>query len=69
VGPTRASRPSGALVPPSDGTSLDAQRRETEREAIRTALRRASDNRTVAARILGVSRRTLYNKLEEYGLS
>ena len=43
------------------------QRREAEKEAIRTALRKAANNRTVAARILGVSRRTLYNKLEEYG--
>ena len=37
-------------------------------EALITALQRANDNRTVAARILGVSRRTLYNKLEEYRL-
>jgi two-component system response regulator AtoC len=59
--------------PGSDGSrdeaSLDDRRREAEKEAIRTALRRAGDNRTVAARILGVSRRTLYNKLEEYEIS
>jgi two-component system response regulator AtoC len=53
----------------SDAASLDVRRREAEKEAIQTALRRAGDNRTVAARLLGVSRRTLYNKLEEYGLS
>ncbi|RKI44634.1 hypothetical protein D7X55_38260, partial [Corallococcus sp. AB049A] len=28
----------------------------------------SGDNRTLAARLLGVSRRTLYNKLEEHGL-
>ena len=39
-----------------------------EKEAILEALRRCGDNRTKAARILGVSRRTLYNKLEEHGL-
>jgi two-component system response regulator AtoC len=55
--------------PMLDESSLGAQRREAEKEAIRTALRKAGDNRTVAARILGVSRRTLYNKLEEYGIS
>ncbi|HEX9297606.1 MAG TPA: sigma-54 dependent transcriptional regulator [Polyangiaceae bacterium] len=48
--------------------NLDAKRREAEKEAIRTALERAGDNRTVAARLLGVSRRTLYNKLDEYEL-
>jgi DNA-binding NtrC family response regulator len=48
--------------------SLDAQRRETEKEALVHALARASNNRTLAARLLGVSRRTLYNKLAEHGL-
>jgi two-component system, NtrC family, response regulator AtoC len=54
-------------VPPAPGT-LDTQRRETERQALLDALHRADDNRTLAARLLGVSRRTLYNKLEEHGL-
>jgi two-component system, NtrC family, response regulator AtoC len=35
---------------------------------VENALRRAGDNRTVAARLLGISRRTLYNKLAEHGL-
>ncbi len=51
--------------PPS---ALDAQRREAEREAILDALARAGNNRSLAARLLGVSRRTLYNKLEEMGI-
>jgi two-component system response regulator AtoC len=59
--------------PPTGGTtaepgSLDARKREVEREGILDALRRCGNNRTQAARILGVSRRTLYNKLEEHGL-
>jgi DNA-binding NtrC family response regulator len=49
--------------------SLDATRKGAEREAIRTALTRASGNRTVAARILGLSRRGLYYKLDEHGLA
>jgi two-component system response regulator AtoC len=57
-GPTAAGTPS----------PLDAQRREAEREAIVDALTRSGNNRSLAARLLGVSRRTLYNKLEELGV-
>ena len=48
--------------------SLEVRRGEAEREAILKALRSSGNNRTVAARILAVSRRTLYNKLREHGL-
>ena len=47
---------------------LDEVVRRAERRALEKALRKSGGNRTVAARILGVSRRTLYNKLEEHGL-
>jgi two-component system response regulator AtoC len=65
---------SGSLAPAPPATlldlaSIDAQRREVERNALVTALQRARNNRTVAARILGVSRRTFYNRLQEYGIS
>jgi DNA-binding NtrC family response regulator len=43
--------------------------RTAERAAIERALRFANGNRTVAARILGVSRATLYTKLDEHQLS
>lgn len=39
-----------------------------ERAAILRALRHAGENRTLAARLLGVSRSTFYMKLEEHGL-
>jgi len=48
--------------------SLDENRRKTERAALQAALARAGNNRTLAARLLGVSRRTLYTKLELHGL-
>lgn len=41
---------------------------EVERELIRRALARTANNRTEAARLLGLSRRALLYKLKEYGL-
>jgi two-component system response regulator AtoC len=51
-----------------EDASLRSRLCEAERGAIIHALERAKRNRSLAARILGISRRTLYNKLEEYGL-
>jgi two-component system response regulator AtoC len=51
------------------GVNLSEQRAESERQIIRDALQRAQNNRSLAARLLGISRRTLYNKLEELGIS
>jgi len=62
----------GSRAPGAEGeapSALGAQRREAEREAILDALARAGNNRSLAARLLGVSRRTLYNKLEEMGVA
>jgi two-component system, NtrC family, response regulator AtoC len=49
-------------------STLEDRRRSTERDALVEALARVKGNRTAAARILGVSRRTLYNKLAEHGV-
>jgi DNA-binding NtrC family response regulator len=63
-----ASSPSAAGAAAQPGASLDARRRETEKDALLHALAQAGNNRTRAARLLEVSRRTLYNKLHEHGL-
>ncbi len=39
-----------------------------EKAAVSKALARAGGNKSEAARLLGITRRTLYNKLEKYGL-
>lgn len=42
---------------------------EMEKEMIRATLEETKGNRAAAARILGLGRKTLYRKIEEYGLS
>ena len=42
--------------------------RDAERQLIADALRRHQNNRTKAAQDLGISRRTLHRKLNEFGL-
>jgi two-component system, NtrC family, response regulator AtoC len=50
--------------PPQAGHAL----RDAERQLILDALRRNRDSRTKAAAELGISRRTLHRKLNEFGL-
>ncbi len=54
---------------PNDVLPLSEELRKAERRALRRALDVAKGNRSLAARILGVSRGTLYNKLDEHGLT
>ena len=53
-------------VPPSNNYRLDMER--TEQEAIQKALETTGNDRKAAARLLGISRSTLYLKLKKYGL-
>ncbi len=50
---------------PSLAETTAASRRQVEREAIRDALRRTRGNRAQAARLLRISRSSLYNRLRE----
>ena len=43
--------------------------RDLEQRAIREALRRTAGNKAQAARLLGISRRALYNKIEAFGIA
>jgi DNA-binding NtrC family response regulator len=48
--------------------SLKHSVEEVERERILEALRLCAGNQTKAAQMLGISRRTLLNRLDQYGL-
>jgi DNA-binding NtrC family response regulator len=52
------------IIPLKIGTPLN----EMEKEIIKKTLLLAQDNRTQAARLLGISRRALYNKLKKHDL-
>jgi two-component system response regulator HydG len=51
---------------PTEGTSL--RNEAHEKELIQKALTESGNNKTTAARILGIDRKTLYNKLKQYNL-
>jgi two-component system response regulator AtoC len=52
----------------SSALELEVALKKAERRALERALRSAAGNKNVAARLLGISRRSLYYKLEEHGL-
>ena len=64
AGPAAASGP----IPEGEGLSLQEGVRHAERRAIIRTLALVDGNKTKTAALLGISRRTLYDKLEEYGL-
>ena len=63
-------QPIGSAPPPGSGSNdLKAQRESWEKQQILMALERTSGNQKEAAKLLGVSRRTLINKIEAYGIA
>ncbi len=60
VDPAAAERPAAATLSLHDP--------ERERQSIERALRLASGNKSQAARLLGIDRKTLYNKLASLGI-
>jgi DNA-binding NtrC family response regulator len=60
----RSDEPERLAVALSIGSTLA----HAERELIRATLAKTEGNRARAARILGIGRKTLYRKIEEYGL-
>jgi DNA-binding NtrC family response regulator len=66
VRPCLAPRMTDAAAGP---VALGASVSVAEKTAIESALKSSGGNRTHAAKALGISRRTLHNKLNEYGIS
>jgi two-component system, NtrC family, response regulator AtoC len=78
-GPSRTVRQTGALPEPrvdsknqveseSLKTLIDGIKSEAEKKAIGSALQKTRWNRKAAARLLGISYRTLLYKIEQYGM-
>jgi DNA-binding NtrC family response regulator len=51
------------------GPPVQGSLKEAEKEIILNTLKETGGNRTHAAKILGISRRTLQLKLKEYGVN
>jgi two-component system response regulator HydG len=54
---------------PGNQTDLKAIQELTEKEQISKVLHDARGNKSKAARLLNIDRKTLYNKMEKYGLN
>jgi two-component system response regulator HydG len=64
----RAYRPSHVLIAADDPSEL-VPLEEAERRYILRVVETVGGNKTLAARILGIGRKTLYRKLQQYGVS
>ena len=56
------------LRPPIPASSNGSTIKETEKQLIHDALNKTGNNKTSAAKLLGISRRTMHRKLKEYGI-
>ena len=69
-GPPQMMGPTpGFGVPALNSNDLRAQRESWEKQQIMSALEKTSGNQKEAAILLGISRRTLINKIEAYGIA
>ena len=59
----------GKILPEHLPARLDYQKEKTEKEAIIKALEQCKFSKTDTASHLGISRKTLFNKMKKYGLS
>jgi len=69
AGEFRSEAPRAAELAPPEGESLSEVVAAAERQAIASALRAANGNRREAAKQLGVSLRTLFYKIDRYGIT
>jgi DNA-binding NtrC family response regulator len=70
--PPRLHRHGARAEAPRSGTladAVEAVQGQVEREMILNRLAQSKGNRTAAAESLGISRKTLFNKMRQYGLS
>ena len=68
LAPTNGAAPTYQALPQLTQKARSAAE-ETEKEEIREALHRAGQNRSRAAKLLGISRSTLYEKLKRYQIN
>ncbi len=68
LGVASAAVTDDAAIPAEAPLDLDGAVEAVERRYLREALRRAGNNKTRAAALLGISERTIWNKLKKYGL-
>ena len=66
--PIRAKEPTSVMahIQPQAPTTLHDE--ETELQRIEAALKAAGGNKSKAAQLLAVDRKTLYNKMKKYGI-
>lgn len=63
---SNSNGPGGSIAPPNN--DLNANLEEMEKDTISRTLRHYHGNRGVAAKALGMDRKTLYRKLKKYGV-